>query len=99
MTNGTNEYGIWKVYGGTNGGMYDVAPLIGVFEGYFIDVTAYAKTLPGWNGQWGSEGRVERLNQDVFKIDHHAVEERIKLINEQRELEKRLAEIKSKTKI
>lgn len=102
-----NEYGVWQIfsedpncdYGGPH-----YTPSLGYAEGTFLDVLAYASTLPNFYS-WGAGGHIKKHDPNATKIKKgfysdlvNGVFEREqnKLKKEREKLEKRLEELNSK---
>ena len=101
-----SEYGVWQIFGDdemrdfTN----DQNPSLGYAEGTFLDVLAYASTLPDFNNFAGG-GYIKKHNPNIVPVKkgfysdlNNGVfeKEQTKLKKEKEELERRLEELNTK---
>lgn len=107
-----SEYGVWQMFGeDPNCAFGRDNPSIGYAEGTFLDVLAYASTLPIFYS-WGSGGYIKKHTFNVTKIkkgfhsdlingvfereQNELKKEKEKIEKEREKLEKRLEELNSK---
>ena len=89
-----NKVGIFRVRGedlNTDFGGSRQKPELGIFRGKFEDVAAYAVELNDF-WAWGSGGSIEEIKE----ITADSSKKRKDLLDEQKVLEKKLADIKKK---
>jgi hypothetical protein len=94
-----NQYGVWIARGedpNCDLGGHHSNPLLGHFEGKYLDVLEYCETLKGWK-TWGSGGYLEKyIPPKIVKINADSIKKKIELEKEKAQLLRRLKELEDK---
>jgi hypothetical protein len=90
------EYGVWVAHGedpNCDFGGYHHNPILGYYEGKYIDVLEYCRNLKGWS-TWGSGGYLEKyIAPTIIKINDKSLKRKQELLTEKEKLEQRIKEI------